>query len=507
MKKVTFIFAILMATAWAKAQTLDSIPHHGMGHMVNPSTIMELRSGDILGGTLLADTKKAPSPTPVGYMVHSVSRHGAMITDSLFLAYDRLPCQITIRNPFGTDNILAEMVNDVENNCFNLRIRHFDDDLNLDAANEILIPLADFIANGGWDGMTLNPQGDLVLAYYDRKNNYANNTYFAQIGLDGAVKQSKTFVPETMPMNRNHYGPKVFSESPLQYCYWGTHYNGDNLDLNCFVLDSVFNIVESYTIPSYYHSYNPSLIVQFGFDYEEKMLGMENGDFLIASRNDETTNTSHDQGCAVLKFDKDFHLKAYAKFLSIPYLQYCHGNRPIGLEKSRDGNIYFAYYTQEPEYYYGQWYGQVAVVKMDYDLNIIWQRFCLEPQGYGREGGCMTVLEDNGVAILGNNVNNNGSSEIFYLIVNDDYDSMEEQGFIVRPYAYWPNPVQDELHLQYSPDITPKQIELYDLHGRLVKTQHNGLEILNLEGLAAGTYTMRVSLEGVKVFSDKVVKE
>ena len=47
---------------------------------------------------------------------------------------------------------------------------------------------------------------------------------------------------------------------------------------------------------------------------------------------------------------------------------------------------------------------------------------------------------------------------------------MEEQGLIVRPYAYYPNPVQDELHLQYLPDITPTQIELYDLQGRLVHT-------------------------------------
>ena len=84
---------------------------------------------------------------------------------------------------------------------------------------------------------------------------------------------------------------------------------------------------------------------------------------------------------------------------------------------------------------------------------------------------------------------------------------MEEQGLIVRPYAYYPNPVQDELHLQYSPDITPTQIELYDLQRRLVHTQRNGLESLSMKGLASGAYTMRVVLEGGKVFSDKVIKE
>jgi hypothetical protein len=81
---------------------------------------------------------------------------------------------------------------------------------------------------------------------------------------------------------------------------------------------------------------------------------------------------------------------------------------------------------------------------------------------------------------------------------------MENQ---VCPVTHYPNPVSDILNLQYSPDVTPKQIELYDLQGRLVQTQSKNLESLNMVGLPAGTYTMRVMLEGGKVFSDKVVKE
>lgn len=78
---------------------------------------------------------------------------------------------------------------------------------------------------------------------------------------------------------------------------------------------------------------------------------------------------------------------------------------------------------------------------------------------------------------------------------------------LVRPYTYFPNPAQNELHLQYTPDATPSQIKLYDLQGRLVRSQRNSLESINLEDLASGTYTMRVILEDGKVFSDKVVKD
>ena len=83
----------------------------------------------------------------------------------------------------------------------------------------------------------------------------------------------------------------------------------------------------------------------------------------------------------------------------------------------------------------------------------------------------------------------------------------QETGIQIRPYLFYPNPTQDELHLQFSPDVTPKTIELYDLQGRMVRSQSKGLENLNMVGLPAGTYTMRVMLEDGKVFSDKVVKE
>ena len=41
----------------------------------------------------------------------------------------------------------------------------------------------------------------------------------------------------------------------------------------------------------------------------------------------------------------------------------------------------------------------------------------------------------------------------------------------------------------------------------MVRSQRNDLENLNLQGLSSGTYTMHVTLENGKVFSDKVVKE
>ena len=71
----------------------------------------------------------------------------------------------------------------------------------------------------------------------------------------------------------------------------------------------------------------------------------------------------------------------------------------------------------------------------------------------------------------------------------------------------YPNPAQDQLRLQYSPDVEPAQIELYDLQGRLVRSQGSGLERLNLQGLAPGQYVMKVTMTDGTAYSDKVVKE
>jgi hypothetical protein len=47
----------------------------------------------------------------------------------------------------------------------------------------------------------------------------------------------------------------------------------------------------------------------------------------------------------------------------------------------------------------------------------------------------------------------------------------------------------------------------YDLQGRLVRSQSKALESINMSQLPAGTYTLRVTLEEGKTYSDKVVKE
>jgi len=84
---------------------------------------------------------------------------------------------------------------------------------------------------------------------------------------------------------------------------------------------------------------------------------------------------------------------------------------------------------------------------------------------------------------------------------------INESGIEVRPYAYYPNPARDQLHMEFSPDVQPIHVELYDLQGRLVRTQSKALGNIDMSQLPAGTYTMRVIMEDGMAYSDKVVKE
>lgn len=88
------------------------------------------------------------------------------------------------------------------------------------------------------------------------------------------------------------------------------------------------------------------------------------------------------------------------------------------------------------------------------------------------------------------------------LVIDNAID--EQNAIKIETY---PNPVIDQLHLDYSPDLKPIKIELYDLQGRLICTQVNNLESIDMRNLPAGTYTINMTLDNGKTYSDKIVKQ
>ena len=87
------------------------------------------------------------------------------------------------------------------------------------------------------------------------------------------------------------------------------------------------------------------------------------------------------------------------------------------------------------------------------------------------------------------------------MYANIDYTGFEEQ--LPQNITLSPNPTTGIVRIDGE---KATEIQVLNALGQLVKTVQNTNEV-NLHGLPQGIYLMRVTLEGGKTFSDKVVKE
>ena len=498
LKKTLLLLAVFLYAVFVHAQTYDSIIHQaGRYDLDMREDMMQLRDGSILVHVEMFEVDEQGGYVgDYGNLFYKVSRNGATIMDSVFIADNDLNWFLLKRNPFDDDNVFAKLVRDLENHRTDLCIRFFDDDLNFYPEKEVWVPVSDTLFPPLKDAYMMDEKGDIII--HCPLPDYA---LFMRVGLDGTVKTRSEIPFSTFPSLGYISGPRMggFHLSPTQYGFWGRALP-DYDTLKIVGLDSLFNQTGILT-PG-----NGTAGISFRYGNKERVLDWDEKSFLVSSTY-HPFNPQVKNGVYLARYRKEtLEIEDIRYFETKPYITGMGGvigcAAPFGLAKAPDGNIYFAYTTYIlPRFPYGQ----ISVVKMDANFNIIWQRFCLEPEGYCRVGSDLAVLDDGGVAVGG--MIYGTPPEFFLLVFDDNGVSIGESASALRPYAYWPNPAKDALHLHFSPDVQPAQAELYDLQGRLVRTWRNGLETLSLQGLAPGTYTLRVALKDGTVFTDKVVKE
>ena len=234
----------------------------------------------------------------------------------------------------------------------------------------------------------------------------------------------------------------------------------------------------------------------------ERVLDWDEETFLVASRFDRTgTNVN---GVRVTRYRKNT-LEALntCYFRTKPELSI--GNVfigcafPIGLAKAGDGDLYFAYCTQDPEtLYFGSPSGQVSVVKMDADFNIIWQRFCLEPEGYARVGSELIALENGGVAVGG--VVMGAPPELFFLAFDDEGWAVSENAMLSQTCNVYPNPAREKVTIE---GLEASEVQVCNALGQVVKTVLGTNEI-DLSGWVNGVYFLRITDAEGKVYTNKI---
>ena len=504
MKKVLAILALAAAMSLAQAQNCHIVEHHGSNDNLLSSAcnITELRSGNIL-----FNFEMVPIQVPTGWnRLFLVSHDDATPIDSVDNENQGFSWFI---EPHPQEGYCFFFITSDSNGKSHLVMQHLNEDLHfqeISMAIGLEHPFADYYSH-------IIPDGeDGLVAWYmtgpmaQMPGQFQYNTnVLSRIGFDGTIRDIVTYNRQTFPVWYTHFemkdfGMKRWNDSPREYVAYGLNADtilGDNHKFHYCVLDSLFGIRETLKlddtdIPEGFNFHNES---------HNQILPLDDGTYLITTAYLKWSGDG-EQGVQVSKRDKSTHQTLATAYFPEDYLY--DEEKVIGLERSPDGGVYLAYMVST--YNNGSVIGQVAVVKMDKNLNVEWQRHCLEStkEPYS---AIMRVMSNGDMAIGGTAAEEGMDTGIFFIVFNDEGLCITEPEAIIRPYTCYPNPAQDRLHLQYSPDVQPKEIELYDLQGRLVRTQNKDLESLSLQGLPAGTYTMRIILEDGKVYSDKVVKE
>lgn len=514
MKKFLFLFIFTATIAGVKAQNgeMYSFMLHDMGdYHISIENAMQQHDGVFFINLFLGVDSGSPYQPPinVGNIFYKMSPSSLTITDSLFVENPDGPYYLFAPNPNGEGNIRANFEYHEDCDSTFLRICHFpDDDLNINHEEDIVVPMCEGYASGEYDSQLVDCWGDLIMKYYKDNNQGGYDIYMARFDSNGTLKH------QALVFENNYNGavPKmgILKESPLRYYQWIE----SNENLSICVIDSLFN-----TSPVIINRIlNEEIINQYSTVYEylkfssdTEVIPVGGDDILVAASYTTDTNFNSnyaEHGMAVVKYD----LRTLQRKNLIVYNDYPGetGAQCMGLKKMKDGTVYFLYKEV------GYPNGSIIVVKMDTDLNVEWKRFCktdnitisaplLFPVLYEDEDG-----EEKGIAWAGyGRKPENDKPDLFYFFLKHDgtVGINETDNMIVRPYAFYPNPVKEQLHMQFSPDVRPAQVELYDLQGRLLRTQGNNFESIDLSLLPTGTYMMRVTLENGAIYSDKVVKE
>lgn len=534
-KTFAFLFCLAM-TSLLHAQHCDSINDHVVeGYSLEPVFVIQMADGNLLArvwqDTVISNTESEPSLVKF----YKISRHGLTFLDSVTYENPKKNDILMARihddgNPVYAQycNVLANYLVDRENCKTDLKLSFFDDDAVFNNDMDITVPLVDTIIDI-WPYIgygLLDSNNDLILQYNVPSR---DSVYFDRFGLDGTLKHRTVIPRSTLPVYTIYdltgffvYGLRQYQESPARYMMYGSYddqpasFISQQRDFVGYEFDSLFNIINWYNIPPT----NPSVYPYIhNTRFRTVMTVLDDGSFLLVR---DVRWSSDQQGTGIAKYDANGNLIKTVWFDStdVPTHYYPSGwdnYDGIDLQKDGQGHVYVAFQCVADSV------ENVVISKLDEDLNIIWERYGMhikQPVTYHRyachEFGGMKLLDQGGAVVFGYNYGRftpatpNGSTMpygLFMMLVDDENAGITETANLFRPYRLFPNPVKDQLHLHYSPDVTPEQVELYDIQGRLVSIQSSNLENINVEQLPTGTYTLHVVMKDGKSYSDKVVKQ
>jgi len=100
--------------------------------------------------------------------------------------------------------------------------------------------------------------------------------------------------------------------------------------------------------------------------------------------------------------------------------------------------------------------------------------------------------------------NINGGYPVF---ANGGHLNVADNQSVGNIVSCYPNPASDKVNIEIPLDVKVENVSLFNLSGRMIKTQTTGLETIDISGFAPGVYVMKIALKNGNVFEKKIVKK
>lgn len=507
-KLYSFLTGLLMAACiTSSAQEIVSEFTLRNGNLFSDIDIMECSDGTLLTGTYQYDSNY----DAIGFLICKTTTEGELV-DSVQLDYGR---NLWAINGEADNFVVSSYLWDAADSTLSFRMTFIDADLNV--TNEILVPIIVGLDSNlnTWsvEDAILDPFDNFIVTYWTDFEIIEYWTkggmfHLARIGLDGTIiTESET--NELLPSNWSNMHPsdtalaywdqsfRVFDEAPLCYYKLGGYIGTDDSHpwpLYTYFFDEDLNltntIVYDYVAEdTYYDWVGDEHLILF-----EKNTFKET--YLMAAQIHYPDNRFE---TSMVKYDMDHNVLATARFEPSSPIGY--GN-PIETVVVDESTIFHAYNTMPSSYSEA-----VGLVRLDNDLNILWNIVLPGGQFNFAYGKCLKVLQNGDVAMAFATTYGYSGDKLHLFIIHDGYDVTPETVVPECPFTFYPNPVKDMLSLNFTNGTEPEGVELFDLAGRMVGTKQNNTENIDMSAMPAGIYLLRVTMKDGTRYHEKILKE
>ena len=504
----SFLTGLLMAACiTSHAQEIVSEFALRNGNLFSDIDIMECSDGTLLTSTYQYNSNY----DAVGFLICKTTTEGQLL-DSIQLDYGQ---NLWAINGEADRFVISSYLWNEVDSTLSFRMTFIDADLNV--TNEVLVPIlveTDYNSNT-WavEDVIFDPLDNFIITYW---TDFETIDYWAiggvfhllRIGLDGTII-TENETDGLLPSNWSNVHPsdtaltywdqsfRVFDEAPLSYYKLGGYIGTDDSHpwpLYTYFFDEDLNltntIVYDYVAEdTFYDWVGDEHLILF-----EKNTFKET--YLMAAQIHYPGNRFE---TSLVKYDMDHNVLATAKIESSSPIGY--GN-PIETIVVDESTIFHAYNTMPSSYNEA-----VGLVRLDNDLNILWNIVLPGGQYNFAYGKCLKVLQNGDVAIAFSTTYGYSGDKLHLFIIHDGYDITPELVMRQCHFTLYPNPVKDLLTLRFDDGTKPESVELYDLAGRLVDTKSNGLENIDMRAMPSGVYLLYVTMKDGTSYHEKILKE